>query len=492
MPTPKTTERKEIIEDLLYAEAREKKLCEDSYYFFFKRAWAVLDPETPLVDNWHIRYICDLLQFEIERIAAKKIKTGDIICNVMPRSAKSMLWSVLLCPWTWIKYPYFKFINSSYSDKLSTYHCVEGRRIIESDWYQRKWADRFALCTDQNVKGHYENTARGIRMATSVGGSITGFGAHVIIIDDPQNPKEAHSEAARVAAIDHYEKDLYSRLNDQRIGFRGIVMQRVHDDDLVGHLMKKAPNKYRTIILPAEYDEEIVSPPELQSKYKDGVFFPKRFPAEVLQEIKDGMSDLDFACQYGQRPAVAGGTIIKREWFGEYDALPEDFDEKIQTWDLAFKGKQTSDFVVGSIWGKKGAKTYLVDRFRGRVNFPKTLEQFRLMAVQYEDYVEKIVEDKANGPALIATLEDEIPGIVPQDPGDKDIVARINAISPILKAGNIVLPNPALHKWVYEFLDECCMVPNGKNDDQVITLVMAVERLYASSLSRLERLVEGL
>ena len=201
-----------------------RSICKDSYYEFFNIAWEVLEPTTALIPNWHIKYLCDLLQCEIERIANDKPKDRDIIINVPPRSLKSSIATVFLNAWAWIKYPQLKFITASYSEKLAVQHSVATRRLIESEWYREHFGYSFKLTSDQNVKSWFENDKTGMRKAVGVGSGITGSGGDVIIADDPINPDLAMSEVERKNCIEWYNQTLYSRLNNQAIGLKVVVM----------------------------------------------------------------------------------------------------------------------------------------------------------------------------------------------------------------------------------------------------------------------------
>jgi predicted phage terminase large subunit-like protein len=219
---------RELSELMKEIRACEKKRCEENYYTFFVRAWNVLEPETPLVTNWHIRYLCDKLQAEIERIARKEKKTLDLIINIPPRSAKSYMGTIMLCPWAWARFPHMKFINVSYAEELAIMLCLESRRLIESDWYQAFWGDVFQLTTDQNTKKLYENNRSGMRRACATR-SVTGSGADVMVFDDPQNPEMGESEVERATVHRLYGKTGYSRLNNQEVGLRLVIQQRLHE-----------------------------------------------------------------------------------------------------------------------------------------------------------------------------------------------------------------------------------------------------------------------
>ena len=166
----------------------QKRCCQKRYYDFFLAAWEVLEPVNDLKLNWHIEYLCHRLQREIERLGRKEKKDKDIIINISPRSLKSYIVSIMLCPWAWTKYPHLKFISASHSRELSIEHCRKSRQLIDSEWYQRFWHNAFGLTGDQNVKSFYENNKSGVRYAASIAGGVTGHGADVIVADDLIDP----------------------------------------------------------------------------------------------------------------------------------------------------------------------------------------------------------------------------------------------------------------------------------------------------------------
>lgn len=469
----------------------EKRRYEKNYYEFFKRAWRELEPHTLLRDNWHIKYLCDLLQAEIERIARREPKTTDLVVNIPPRSLKSYIFSIMLCPWAWTRFPHLKFINSSHSQKLAIDHCVEGRDLINSDWYQCHWGHIFQLSSDQNVKSHYKNTKGGARMAFSVGAPPTGKGADAIVADDLQDPDNAESETERENANKHFDDTLSNRLNDQEIGIIAVVMQRLHEDDVTGHVLKKSPDSYRKICLPAEYDEEMISPTELKRFYEEGLFFKARFTPRFLTKLKEKMSSRAVAGQYGQRPAAAEGNIIKQSWWKFYlrHELPGDLKQGI-SWDMTFKEKKENDWVVGLVGGKKDGKLYILGRLRRHMGFTETLRAVVEMMGLYPNARRMWIEDKANGPAIINALKSHVPGLIAVNPkGSK--TERAHASSYAIESGNVLLPNPKEEPWVEEFIEECSAFPNGKHDDQVDALTQLIDQMFDKRSEELRRLKEA-
>ena len=215
----------------------ERMLYRRSFYEFYKVAFCQLHVGIEYDENWHARYLCEILQKEAERIVRKEKREKDIIINLPFRASKSMLTTVIFPVWCWTVDPSLKFISVSYSGDLALEHSRRSRDLINTVWFQRLYGNRVVLKSDIAAVGHYETAGGGMRKAVGTGGQITGSGGDIIILDDPANPKKAASEVERLNCIEFYNHTLFSRLNDPEVGVRIIVMQRLHEQDLSGHLM---------------------------------------------------------------------------------------------------------------------------------------------------------------------------------------------------------------------------------------------------------------
>lgn len=486
----------DLIRELLLEDAIEKKTCEASYYEFFKKAWKVLEPFTPLKLNWHMEYLCNLLQKEVERIGKGLPKDKDIIINIPPRSAKSYITSVMLSPWAWIHYPHLKFISSSHSKELSTMHCVYSRDLIQSDWYQKHWHSNYALAGDQNAKTFYQNSKRGHRIATSVTGGAIGKGADLIVADDLLSAEDAESEKARETANNHYDTGLYTRINDLEVGIRIIVMQRLHEEDITGHLLKKHKDNYLHINIPAEITNESigteydVKPFELKANYQDGLFFPNRFTRKVLEDAKIIVGSRAYPGQFLQRVSPPGGNIFKRRDFNFYINPPESFERMIQVWDMRFKEGQTGSYVVGQVWGRVQGKNFLLHQYRKQASFMESRAAVLELTRLYPSARKKIFENKANGPAVENSLKSLVQGIDLYDPKGTSKEARWLSIQPKIELRTTYLPHPDQNPWVEDFLREVETVPNAANDDQADCFFMAINEFEGSSIDQLKALLQ--
>lgn len=451
---------------------------------FFRQAWHVIEPGTEFVPSWYIDAECDHAQ------AVTEGRIRNLVVNQPPRTLKSNIWAVAWPAWEWIQHPETRWLFSSYALNLSIRDSVRCRRLIESKWYQERWGDKYRIATDQNTKGNFENDKGGHRIATSVDAATTGLGASRLICDDPHSVREAESDAIRKGTIDWWDATMSTRLNDQRTGTKVIIMQRVHEDDLSGHVLAKGG--YDHLMIPMEYEgsRKPTTIGWVDPRTKRGeLLCPERLGAIQVENLKRDLGVYAYAGQFQQRPSPAEGGILKRYWFkywcypnqhlrpvtvrmadGEYREVPVTplpvFEEEALSFDCAFKGLDTSDFVAGGHWGRRGADKFLLASIRERMDFPATLEAVRKMAKDAPRATLKLVEDKANGPAVIDTLKHEIAGIVAVNPqGGK--MARTSAISPQVEAGNVYLPHPDIASWVDAYLDECASFPNGSHDDWV-------------------------
>ena len=395
---------------------------------------------------------------------------------------KSLLCTVFYPVWRWISAPQRRFMFVSYSEELSTDHSLFRRNVLNSEHYRKFWGTQVCLAKDQNLKTQYENTKRGVMFATSISGSATGKGCDELIVDDPLSAKNAFSETEREAANRNFDATFRSRLNNPATGSIIIIMQRLHEDDLTGHLLSREPGAWRHIKLPAEAEvPELwrfpISVGRMHERRPGELLWPERFPREVLDGLKTALGSWAYAGQYQQNPAPFEGGIIKREWIRYYRELPQGNGKWIQSWDCSFKETRDSDYVVGQVWAKFEADYYLVDQVRERMDFVRTRQAIQEMTRKYPQATAKLVEDKANGPAIIQSLRDHISGIISRTPTDSKS-GRLNFASPLFEAGNIFLPERAT--WVGDFVQELLHFPNAANDDQVDACTQALGYLHRS------------
>ena len=457
-------------------EALEKKLCELSFYEFFKRAWHIIEPSIPLSTNWHHKYLCDILQEEAERITANKPKTKDIVINIPFRSTKSILVTVMFPVWTWIKNPKLRFITASYSADLSIEHATRSRDIITSDWFKNRWGDIFHIKKDQNLKARYENNFMGVRRATSVGGTVTGQGGDFLIVDDPVSPQHAASEIERENANEWYRTTFYSRLNNPLTGVRIVIMQRIHENDLSGFLIgHESRMKYKHICIPAELSKDL-KPTALEDNYdENGLFWSDRFSRDILDDYKQALGSYGYAGQLMQTPTPIDSGMIKIDWF-KIDNTKY-FDEKTVVdfvIDPAYTANEKNDPSALLAYTFRENKWQIIDCINVRKEFPDLIKFIQQWVVKngYTNRSRIYVEPKASGKSIVQTLKKETGLNVREDkPPSKDKVARVSDVSASLESGRVSLLKG---KWNEEFLNQLVRFPAAKHDDMVDCLVMAV------------------
>jgi predicted phage terminase large subunit-like protein len=311
-------------------------------------------------------------------------------------------------------------------------------------------------------------------------------------VDDPHNIHEAESEAIRQGVLEWWDQVMSTRLNDPKTGAKVVVMQRVHQQDAAGHLLEQGG--YEHLCLPAAYegDKGATSIGWTDPCQEAGHLpWPERFGHAEIEELNRSMGSYAAAGQLQRRPSPAEGGILKRHWWrywkpkgsqygpvlvrlpngvmAQIDPVELDLAElqqQVQSWDCAFKDTKDSDYVAGGVWGRKGADKFALDLVRDRLDCPKTISAVRSTSAKWPNAHAKLVEDKANGPAVIQMLRHEVSGLIPVNPeGGKE--ARAHASSPQVEAGNVYLPHPDYEPWVDGFIEECAAFPNGAHDDQV-------------------------
>jgi predicted phage terminase large subunit-like protein len=451
-----------------------KSLISPLYSFpeFIRKAWPILEPANPLMESWYVGYLCE----HLELVTRGEIK--KLLINMPPRYGKSNIVTILWPVWSWTQKPSMRWIFCSYSSGLSVKHSLARRRVIESQWFQDNWGGLVTIQDDQNQKHEYENTARGHMISTSVGGTLTGKGGDVIVEDDMLKPDEAESEAMRYHMQTMHASVLSSRLDNPKTGIRVVVEQRTHAQDLTGHILKNESGWHHVVLPLVAEGKTVIEFPISKKRIvrNDGDLLNEGRHGQVeVDELKKAMGTRTFAAQGQQNPSSEIGNILKRSWWKFYSVLPSGFDVMITSWDMSFKETKEGSFVVGQLWGKRGADYYLIRQMRERCDFSEALQMVVIMAAQNQGATGHLIEDKANGPAIISVLQKKISGLIPIQPqGSK--IARAQAASPIVEAGNVHLPEPNQNPWVNDFIEECAAFKgtDGEINDQVDAMTQAI------------------
>ena len=452
--------------------------CRKDFFFFVKTFWDVIIKETP-VFNWHIPFLCEELQKLSVSIVRREPKPYDLIVNIPPGTTKSTIVTIMWPVWLWTQDPTIRIITNSYSGGLSIEHATKSKDIILSDKFLLLFPN-IQIRKDKSGKQNYENTETGYRYATSTGATITGFHAHVIINDDPVNPKQAESESMRVQANEH-TKTLSSRKVDKANTPVVTIMQRLHEDDVTGYLLKKKGDNIRHICLPAE-DCDDVKPSSLRANYVDGLLDARRLNRNVLNEAKTDLGSRGYAGQYMQTPTADGGNIIKENWF-----------RKISFTDFrALRFRETMHFFLDTAYDEKKKKTdndpsgiigacqiknniYIVCAKKVWKSFPDLLKFLPdyLYANDYDSAQSTLrVEPKANGKSVVQQLEVSTSLNVTYTPTPKDPKdVRLHAVAPKVECGRVYIVEG---EWNDEFIDEICGFPAKAHDEYVDLLGYAI------------------
>ena len=425
----------------------------------------------PFQDNWHIQLLCA----EVDRIRTEP--NTKLAIALPPRSLKSIIASVALPAWLLGHEPGIEVVCVSYGQELSDQLSANCRRIMLTPWYRRLFP---ATRLDKQAIGHLATTAGGKRYATSVGGTLTGMGADVIIVDDPMKPDEALSDAERGKANGWARHTLFTRLNKKSDDRIIIVQQRLHEDDMIGHVQEIAGFELLSFAAIAQEDEEhIIRTPfgTLTHSRKAGeALHPEREPLAVLEKQRILLGTEFFASQYLQSPTPPGGGLVKLAWFNRFDlAKRPAFTRIFQSWDCAAKTGQLNDFSVCTTWGITYNKDiFLLHVLRVRLEYPELKRKLREMAEQFRAGV-VLIEDTSAGTQLVQELcREGFARITPIKPkGEKAM--RMVAQTPMIEAGRVYIPYDA--PWLHDYLHELAMFPKGKTDDQVDSTAQALAHI---------------
>ena len=428
---------------------------------FAARCFHELNPQTELAINWHLEVIAAKLT------AVRQGRIRRLIINLPPRHLKSLMASIAFPAWCLGLDPSAQILCVSYAQDLADKLARDCRSIMMSPWYRQIF--RTHLAPHRQAVQEFITTRQGYRLATSTGGVLTGRGADIILIDDPLKPEEALSDAQRKACNEWYDHTLYSRLNDKRHGAIVIIMQRLHEDDLVGHVLAQEPWEVIRFPAIAEADEEhrieTIWEPRCFRRRQGEALHPDREPLETLDRLRRTIGEYNFAGQYQQSPAPLGGGLVKAELFKRYGEKdrPERFDRIVQSWDTANKATELNDFSVCTTWGVKGKDLFLLGLFRRRLEYPAlkraVRDQQSLFAAN-----EVLIEDKASGTQLIQELiTDGCYGVTRYQP-TCDKIMRLHAQTAMIE-NFVYIPEAA--PWLAEYLHELMVFPRGKHDDQV-------------------------
>jgi len=428
---------------------------------FIHKVFYTVFPGSTYLPNWHIDAIVHpLLQVERDRCPR-------LLINQPPRSLKSLSVSVAYVAWLLGHDPGRRIIVVSYSNNLAAELHRQFRMVVDSAWY----GDLFpGMRTARDTGTEFVTTAGGSRYATSVGGTLTGRGADLIIIDDPLKAEEALSESARKRVIDWYSGTLVSRLNDKDKGSIVVVMQRLHEDDLAGYLLEAGGWEHLDLPAIATQDATFsLGRGRLYQRRTGEVLHPTREGKLVLDRIKAEIGSLQFSAQYQQRPIPIEGNMIKKDWFRRYEKAPEQrsSDHIVQSWDVAVMTGDSNDYSVCTSWLMVKKDYYLLHVWRGRQQYPDLRRTMASLAARF-NVSAILMENAGSSIAMLQDLQRDTPDQMPRPIGIKpegSKADRMAAQSFKIEAGQVHLPREA--DWLDAYLLELLAFPQGKHDDQV-------------------------
>ena len=444
---------------------------------FVHKSFLSLCPGQRFVPGFHI----DAIVYQLERLRRGEITR--LVINMPPRSLKSLISSVAFPAFVLGHDPAQRIICVSYSSELARRFSNDFRALIDHPWYQALFPHtRVGQYKDSEVE--IELTRRGLRMATSTGGTLTGRGGNLLIIDDPLKPQDALSDSKRTAVNDWYSNTLLSRLDDKRTGKILIVMQRLHMDDLTGFVLGQSDG-WTVLSLPAiaEQHETILLPfGKVQHRRPGDLLAPEREPQQVLDDMRNALGSDVFSAQYQQAPAPPGGAMIKRAWVRRYTELPvnKEILQVVQSWDTAMKGGPDNDWSVCTTWLQTmDCRWYLVDVWRQRVDYPTLKAKVVELANNWKaTWI--LIEEAGTAVALVEELRFQIFGVIAVKP-DRDKISRVSVASAKFEAGHVYLPERAT--WLPELEAELFAFPGSRHDDQCDSISQALNDDGSNSLA---------
>ncbi|MEW9922515.1 phage terminase large subunit [Marimonas sp. MJW-29] len=432
---------------------------------FIQRAFVTVDPGARYRHGWHV----DAIAWQLQRIASGDIRR--LIITMPPRSMKSIAASVAFPAYLLGQDPSQQIVAVSYSDILAEKLALDCLKVIEAPWY-RSIFPATRLARGRTRRADFATTRGGGRFSTSIGGTLTGRGGNVILIDDPHKPEDATSEVKRLAVLDWFRSTLLSRQNDPATSAIVLIQQRVHEEDLAGMLLESGG--WTHLDLPAIAEEHQVIDLGRRgaiTRSPGHLLHPERLSQAILDERRAELGSYLFAAQYQQRPAPLGGGLIKWNWFSTYAEPPKPVsgDRIVQSWDTASKADEANDWSVCTTWRVRERQAWLLDVHRVRLEFP---ELRRLIPELAKNWGAKLIliEEAGSGIQLLQDLRHEgrhsVRGLVPKD----DKPTRLLSVSHLIEGGQIFVPSEAA--WLADFQREATLFPNGKHDDQVDSLTL--------------------
>ncbi|MBF8246374.1 MAG: phage terminase large subunit [Rickettsia sp.] len=449
-------------------------LLRQDFVSFLSKAFSTTNIGEEFIHNWHIDLISDYL----EAIRVKHVKR--LIINIPPRSLKSLCVNVMWTSWMLGCKPNCRIISASYSSALSIKHSVDARSIIQTDWYQNIFPHT-RISPTQNQKYKFLTTQNGFRLATSVGGTLTGEGGDILIIDDPHNPVNINSNKMRNHTIEWFENSFLTRMNNKHEAVVIVIMQRLHQEDLSGYLISKGG--WELLKIPALAQEDIKFTIFNKTYFfaKGSLMNSKLDNLESLTKLKNEIGNKNYSAQYLQSALKENFNLLSKNEISFYNQIPKYFSYFALSWDTAIKTSIKSDYTVCSCWGILNDCYYLVDLIREKMGYP-LLKNHALHQIKKFNPKYVIIEDKSSGQSLIQDLYSEgFKNIYPIKP-HQDKFTRFASIIPFFQSGNIILP--AKSSFTQILVQEITSFPSTTHDDIVDSLSQFVIFIRQKSKSK--------
>lgn len=444
-------------------------IARSKFHHFVNRALPELLPGLELEDEWIIKAMAKVVDDVLEG------RERRVIINAPPRTLKSTILSVLLPAFVLGHDPSAKIMCISYGQTLTDYFSRAFKRLVEGAWYKRVFPKtRFS---ERQALHDFKTSHGGCRHASSTGGAVTGFGADLIIIDDAQKAEDARSEADRARVNAWFDETLSTRLNDPRTGSIIVVMQRVHEDDLTGHLLERGG--WSLTRIPAEAMSAVsyrLSDGDTRRFKMGALLLPDRLTRDVLERAKrDLASSGGYAAQYLQDPLPRDGEMVSPGWFKTDDTPiePHGADRVVQSWDTASSDSELSDYSVCTTWVQRDGRHHLIAVHRAKHRYPD-LKRAAIAQAELWGPRTILIENAASGKALIQDLQNEEGGmpVVPVTP-IADKVTRFSNVTGLIEAGRVALPKEA--PWRDALIREVLAFPHARHDDQVDSMSQYLE-----------------